>query len=200
MEDKSLLDWVIDLTLGAIWSVFATAYGMLLIFVRFSWLDLGLMVYNTLLSVLFIIRRPAVRYGPWPDFLLAGGAVLLSIEGYHRAPGGYEALGSVIAGVGLLAASASLLSLGRSVGIVPADRGLQTRGMYALVRHPMYASELLFGVGYCLGNPSRRNWVTWLLLVVCQVGRALREERILASPEYDAYCQRVRWRFLPGVW
>jgi hypothetical protein len=35
----------------------------------------------------------------------------------------------------------------------------------------------------------------------CNVGRALAEDRLLATNElYDDYCTQVRWRLLPGVW
>jgi hypothetical protein len=35
----------------------------------------------------------------------------------------------------------------------------------------------------------------------CNVGRALVEDRILATSEqYDGYRSHVRWRMLPGVW
>jgi hypothetical protein len=35
----------------------------------------------------------------------------------------------------------------------------------------------------------------------CNVGRALAEDRVLATNElYDAYRTQVRWRLVPGVW
>jgi protein-S-isoprenylcysteine O-methyltransferase Ste14 len=40
-----------------------------------------------------------------------------------------------------------------------------------------------------------------LFVTGCNVGRALAEDRLLATGEhYDAYRRQVRWRLLPGVW
>lgn len=44
-------------------------------------------------------------------------------------------------------------------GFVAADRGLKTRGPYAVVRHPMYASYLLLQSGYVLRSLS--PWTSW---------------------------------------
>jgi hypothetical protein len=84
---------------------------------------------------------------------------------------------------------------GWSFGFVAADRGLKTRGPYALVRHPIYASYLLIQSRYVLQNLSLRNIAVVVLATVCNIGRAIPEERLLArSPAYRAYQQRVRWR------
>jgi hypothetical protein len=95
----------------------------------------------------------------------------------------------------------SLLVLGRCFGFVAADRGLVTRGPYAVVRHPVYASYLLIQSGYLLQSISLRNAMVMALASGCNVGRALMEERLLArSPAYRAYRRRVPWRLVPGLW
>jgi protein-S-isoprenylcysteine O-methyltransferase Ste14 len=77
-----------------------------------------------------------------------------------------------------------------------------TAGPYRIVRHPMYATALLYflGVPLLLGS-----W--WGLLPVpffmAAFGvRAIGEERMLrqALPGYDEYARRVRSRLFPGVW
>jgi protein-S-isoprenylcysteine O-methyltransferase Ste14 len=103
--------------------------------------------------------------------------------------------------LGLSICIASFLSLGRSFGFAAADRGLVTRGAYAVVRHPIYASYLFVQVGYVLQSISVFNAVVVLFVTGCNVGRALVEERLLAgSAPYELYRNRVRWRLLPGVW
>ena len=75
-------------------------------------------------------------------------------------------------------------------------------GPYAIVRHPMYASALL----YVLGTPlALGSW--WGLLAVAAmipvlVVRLLDEERMLATSlqGYADYQQRVRYRLVPYVW
>jgi hypothetical protein len=93
---------------------------------------------------------------------------------------------------------AGLWSLGRSFGIAPADRGLVTRGLYRMIRHPMYASELVFNAGFLLANPSWTNALALLLIAGTQIARIVREERVIG--DYSDYAARVRWRLIPGIW
>jgi protein-S-isoprenylcysteine O-methyltransferase Ste14 len=103
--------------------------------------------------------------------------------------------------VGLALCIASLAALGRSFGFAAADRGVKTRGPYAVVRHPVYASYLLIQSGYLLQSMSVRNVMVLALASGCNIGRALAEERLLArSPAYRAYRRKVCWRLIPGLW
>ena len=82
-----------------------------------------------------------------------------------------------------------------------ADRGLKTRGPYAVVRHPIYASYLLIQSGYVLQSLSLRNILIFFLVSACNIGRALAEEKLLAgSLAYRAYREQVRWRLIPYWW
>lgn len=157
-----------------------------------------LVLINTVAVVLFVIRRDATRVGNKLDLLVAlSGTFIISflkgpeVQDTHWLP-------SSIQFVALLGWGASLISLGRSFGIVPADRGIVRHGPYRYVRHPVYAFEALFLVGYFIAVPTPRSAViisvSWLLQVV----RILREERILEG--YLEYKRQVPWRILPGIW
>jgi protein-S-isoprenylcysteine O-methyltransferase Ste14 len=90
--------------------------------------------------------------------------------------------------------------LGRSFGLLPANRGLILRGPYRLVRHPMYFGYLLVHVGFLLLNPSLWNLMVYVAAYACQVPRLLVEERLLARDKsYAEYQQQVRYRLIPGV-
>jgi protein-S-isoprenylcysteine O-methyltransferase Ste14 len=90
--------------------------------------------------------------------------------------------------------------LGRSFGVVAADRGLRTGGPYRLVRHPVYASYLITEAGYVLQNPSVWNLGLLLIELLCQIGRIHAEERVLRQdPAWSAYAAKTRYRLLPGV-
>jgi protein-S-isoprenylcysteine O-methyltransferase Ste14 len=103
--------------------------------------------------------------------------------------------------VGVLVALLSLCMLGRSFGIVAANRGVKTRGPYGLVRHPAYTGYLISYVGYTVENPSARNIVLLAIATAFQLLRINEEELVLAADDaYDRYRRRVRYRLLPLVY
>jgi protein-S-isoprenylcysteine O-methyltransferase Ste14 len=111
-----------------------------------------------------------------------------------------EALTIAISSIGLMIVVVGKLSLGRSFGLSPANRGVVSTGLYRVVRHPIYAGYLITHLGFVIANPM--NW-NLLVLVVADVALILRakcEERTLALDDsYRAYMGRVRWRIVPGV-
>jgi protein-S-isoprenylcysteine O-methyltransferase Ste14 len=154
--------------------------------------------------VAYVVRRPARavsrRLGDW--LLAFGGtfgAVLLRPTGAHPHWGVNIGLGVQL--VGVLICVAAFLALGRSFGFAAADRGLVTRGPYAVIRHPIYASYLLVLSGYLLQSISVWNALVIVFVFSCNAGRALVEDRLLAhSEQYETYRSKVRWRLVPGVW
>lgn len=154
--------------------------------------------------VAYLIRRPARSVSRrWGDWLLAFGGtfggVLFRPIGAHPQWG--VTTGLVVQLVGLGICVVSFLALGRSFGFVAADRGLVQRGPYAIVRHPIYASYLLLQFGYVLQSISLRNALVMVFASGCNIGRAVVEDRLLATnEEYRAYRSRVRWRLIPGAW
>jgi len=121
-------------------------------------------------------------------------------------PSGTTHLMPESAGIALLVVStlwqfSAKLTIGRSFGVLPAQRGVVTRGPYRVVRHPIYFGYLINHAGFLLVNFSWRNAAVLGLLYLAQVVRILREEAVLAasSDEYRRYQQRVRWRLLPFV-
>jgi protein-S-isoprenylcysteine O-methyltransferase Ste14 len=163
-----------------------------------------LLVEQTWVVVAYLIRRSARavtrRLGDW--FLAFGGTfgvVLFRPAGVHPQWGVTIGLGVQLLGLSMCVIT--FLTLGRSFGFAAADRGLVTRGPYAVIRHPIYASYLLVFSGYLLQSISVRNALVVLLVISCNVGRAIVEDRLLATnEEYEAYRSQVRWRLLPGVW
>jgi protein-S-isoprenylcysteine O-methyltransferase Ste14 len=102
--------------------------------------------------------------------------------------------------VGLALVIAAKFTLGRSFGIVPANRGVVASGPYLLMRHPIYTGYLVTHVSFLLAHPTPRNMVLILLADSALVWRALMEERVLEHDErYRDYRSRVGWRLVPGV-
>lgn len=105
-----------------------------------------------------------------------------------------------ISAAGLIVVVFGKLSLGRSFGLAPANRGVVSTGVYRLVRHPIYLGYVITHVGFFLANPAGWNLAVLAMADVALMLRAKREELTLAAdPAYTEYMQRVRWRIVPGL-
>jgi protein-S-isoprenylcysteine O-methyltransferase Ste14 len=162
---------------------------------------LVLLVLNALFVCLLIIRRDA------KDISASPGLWILSISGttsplLMRAAEieGFASIGLPVQLFGFFWVIIALLSLNRSFGIVPANRGVRTAGLYRYVRHPLYATELLSVLGFVICYPTLANMLVWLGMLALQIARACAEERFLSTdPEYSAYMQKVYFRLIPGI-
>jgi protein-S-isoprenylcysteine O-methyltransferase Ste14 len=107
---------------------------------------------------------------------LASGALLLVYAGWM--------------GIG------GLRSLGRNLTPLPAPREdgkLIMTGIYARVRHPLYASMMSLGFGWALIWGSRIGFGSAAALAVLLHAKAMHEERLLRArfPGYRSYAARV---------
>ena len=162
-----------------------------------------LLVSEAIVVVLTVFRRPpqVVDRTPPARILttlamigppIVAPAALPSLVG--------EAAAVSVSAVGLLVIIAGKLSLGRSFGLMPANRGIVSSGLYRCVRHPIYLGYFITHVAFVAANPSPWNLIVLLVSDVAQVARALREEHTLAEdPAYREYQGRVRWRIVPGL-
>lgn len=111
-----------------------------------------------------------------------------------------EAVTVAISMCGLVVVILGKISLGRSFGLMPANRGIVSTGLYRLVRHPIYMGYLVTHVAFVAANPTPWNALLLLTSDIALMARAVCEERTLArDPQYRGYQQLVRWRVLPGV-
>ena len=83
----------------------------------------------------------------------------------------------------------------------PTEGELVTRGPYAFVRHPIYASILLFVAGTAIDHLSIRVLLAVTLALAGVLARIVAEEQLLRVryPGYAAYSQRTK-RILPFVY
>ena len=161
----------------------------------------SILAVNALFLGLFLSRRPAESETPRLSLWLlsiTGTALPLLLRPTDGA--GFVGLGVVVQITGVFMIAAGLLSLRRSFAVVPGNRGIRDGGLYRLVRHPIYISELIALLGAVLVSPTLTNWSIWLCECGLQFARARAEEDFLAAdPVYRAYRERVPYRLLPGL-
>lgn len=166
-------------------------------------IGLVFVVQQVWVAVVFLSRRMPRTVSRRPlDWIAAYAgwftSFLVRPDGHHL--GWAVLLGFWVQVVGLVLWAWAFSKLARSYGVVPADRGLVTRGPYALVRHPLYSAYLVGGLGYLLQSLSVWNGLVDMVAVGWQLVRIRAEERHLGGPQYEAYRARVRWRLCPGLW
>ena len=111
-----------------------------------------------------------------------------------------DAATAAISGLGLIVVLIGKITLGRSFGLVPANRGVVVGGPYALVRHPIYTGYLITHAAFLLAHPSALNIAVIAISDTALVVRALVEERVLrGDARYRSYCRRVGWHLVPGL-
>lgn len=159
---------------------------------------------SLLIAGVFLLRRP--HRGLESSPLRQGVALLAFLSGAGfmgqpatAGPGLLAICRGIILAANLLGIGA-LLSLGRSFGVLIAWRGLASRGLYSVVRHPMYGADILLRAGFTLSHLSPFTIALFAASAGLYIWRALLEERFLSrEPEYRAYVARVRRMFIPFV-
>ena len=155
--------------------------------------------------VIMVLRTAPVRVTPNPWYWLLAFVTTYATLGFsaYAEPGVTlisPLLGNSIAMVSAVVIVYSLLSLGRNIGFVPAQRRLVTRGAYGFVRHPIYTATFISLLAFVLRAFSPLNVLVGVALIALLMFRGVVEERFLQEdPAYAAYLAEVRWRWLPGV-
>ena len=149
-------------------------------------------------KLLFVAALLLVLAGPLSAML--GTSLLPGLD--HP---GVRISGVVLTLTGIAATVAAQLTMGASwrIGVDPAERtDLVTRGVFGLVRNPIFTAMSVTALGLALMVPTVVSGVAWLALIAAvqlQV-RVVEEPYLLrthAKP-YEAYASVVG-RFLPGI-
>jgi protein-S-isoprenylcysteine O-methyltransferase Ste14 len=158
-------------------------------------------LFELIVVILAFARRPPKAVS-WHllDWIYALAATVLPLL-LTPAPTGINWFWFSVQCVGEAISLIGLLSLNRSLGVVPANRGVKTRGMYRFVRHPIYCGYCIIDVAMVVQNFSNRNITVAVAHLIVQTLRIISEERfLLQDPIYAEYASRVKWRLIPAIW
>jgi protein-S-isoprenylcysteine O-methyltransferase Ste14 len=166
-----------------------------------NWYPVLILLSEGLVVFLLIIRRPTDRISTkGRDWALAAGGTFVVLFVGQGGPPLMGPLGAVLMLIGLAIHVGAKLSLLRSFGLVAANRGVKSGGLYRLVRHPMYAGYMLTHVGFLLVAPSLWNVAIYVVAWAFLIARMYAEEQVLSDdPAYREMKSRVPYRLVPGV-
>ena len=168
-------------------------------------LQAALLVISESLAVFLILTRrfaTTVSRHPldWILSLVAVNAPLLVVVPAAASDFVPSELANTLMIAGMIIQISAKAVLWRSFGLIPANRGIRTKGPYRVVRHPMYAGYTITHIGFLLGFPSLQNSLLYFAAFLIEIIRIFREEAILKQDRlYRDYAARVRYRLLPGV-
>lgn len=202
---KPLLPLVTDLVF-----VLIAAY-LLLTYLRFLLLyaesplfvirQVFFITYLLIALILLAARNRALSFTLKPvDYvytLLGLGSPLL----FQSMPnGGQLFVGPFFELAGLVLVVVAFLSLNRSFGLAPENRGIKTAGAYRFVRHPMYLGYMLAETGVVLDNFALFNLFILAVSVLFLLLRLRAEEQLLQQDRaYRTYARRTRWKLVPFI-
>lgn len=165
----------------------------------------GVAINALILIVTMLFRTAPVRVTPNPWYWLL--AFVASYQGLAFAAFGQKGIALVpnlvtdfLALLSLAVVVYARYSLGRSIGLVPAQRVIMTRGAYGFVRHPIYTAAFIGYLGFGLRVYTPRNTTMLVIGAGLFVVKSFVEEWFLREDQgYTDYLVRVPWRWFPGL-
>jgi protein-S-isoprenylcysteine O-methyltransferase Ste14 len=154
-----------------------------------------------LMGVLSLVRIP-------PNAAMVNLRSILAVAGMTLVP---AQIRPTVASVGIVAGCGVILELfgvvlsqlgrlylGRSFGLLPANRGVVTAGPFRIIRHPIYLGWFILTVGYVMAYPNVLNALAVIGTLPFMMWRIDLEEKLLCEdPSYRAYTEQVRYRLIP---
>ena len=155
-------------------------------------------------AVLFLVRNPAKEQLPNPKAYVIAMLSTLYVYLYTtdtQGPVLLSGVGNALVSVGSGLCLVATLSLGRCFSVLPSSRGVQTRYLYGLVRHPIYGSYILMDIGILCRHPVGSNLLLFLVGVGLFLVRIHYEELLLPRIRtYREYSNSVKYRILPFIY
>ncbi len=171
-----------------------------------TFLYLAIFVRNTSIAVLFLIRRPArISSRQIKEWLAAAAGTFAGFAYTQQGaipllPYYTYRIAFVLMGLAIVLSITAILSLGRSFGVVPANRGIKTGGLYAIVRHPIYACYMCYDIVFLTLRFSWLNLLVFWTFCIATYLRSRYEERVLRQDAaYRRYADKTRYMFFPKI-
>lgn len=127
----------------------------------------------------FAPRTSAVN---WRTLAATGGMLIL--PGFMRptamSTGALATTGLIFELFGVVLTQVARVYMGRSFGILPANRGIVSKGPFRSVRHPIYFGWLILSLGYAMSFASERNIFLIAMTLPSWSGESARKKCISA--------------------
>jgi protein-S-isoprenylcysteine O-methyltransferase Ste14 len=124
--------------------------------------------------------------------------------GWSAVPTGICLAGDVLVAIGLGGTVLAVMQNGFAAATVRVEAGqkLVSAGLYGLVRHPLYAGNVIMMVGIPLALGSYWGFVFVIPGLLMLALRIRDEEKLLKEglDGYREYTQKVRYRLMPRMW
>jgi protein-S-isoprenylcysteine O-methyltransferase Ste14 len=199
-----LMHWLVNIAVASFFSYYI--YDIIIRMATGTCLTLliALLFRNTSITLVFLIRRPSkLTSRNIGDWIAAIGGTFITYLYTSKAdpihtfivPTAY-----VIMIITAFLSTVCIVNIGRSFGIVPANRGVKTDLLYGIVRHPLYSLYTIYDLAVISLAFSLHNCYICILHALFSYLRAKREEKILIRDRaYEEYISRTRYMFLPGI-
>lgn len=173
--------------------------------IRWDFVEITFMLHNILMLSLFLIRKSykAIDKNLWNQFIaiFAFFSGMLFSGQTSTSNAFLNSISEAVILVSYLIGMITLLNLGKSFGVLIANREIKTRGAYAIVRHPMYFTDILFRIGYIISHFNIFTVLLFIVTTACYIYRAILEERFLTlDDDYKYYATKVKYRFIPFIY
>ena len=158
-----------------------------------------------MMGVFCVIRpRPVAVMLDWRAIVSGFGAFLLPTlmvrTNFTTSGLAYQA-GVLLEFLGVTLSQVARIYMGHTFAVLPANRGIVSKGPFHFVRHPVYLGWMLLVMGFSATYPSPWNMLMMMACMALTFWRIHLEEELLgADPAYCDYRARVPYRMIPGVY
>ena len=185
---------------------FLTLGGFLILRMpRSAWMVLPTILYDLVVSITFLIRRPALRTDSSWSAHVAGYVGTFLVPSYVQvaakiSPSSLSATSLALAKIALVVWAIGVAfemwtvwQLRFAFSIVPQARILQSTGPYRLVRHPIYLGYIIINLAFWMAHMHLGLGIVVVAWIGITLVRIRYEENVLREsfPEYAAYAAKV---------